>query len=105
MEKMKNSRSERRQHGALNGKKADNDFNKKRFTDEITMSKGKSMVDSSSTQADDVGKGNKKKLVVSKLKLNLKAAKDQASKWTVDPKPNPKTPVKPKSKEAESSRL
>ncbi|GJW21541.1 hypothetical protein Tco_0032163 [Tanacetum coccineum] len=31
IEKMKDSRSERRQHGALNGKKADNDFNKKRY--------------------------------------------------------------------------
>ncbi|GJR64987.1 hypothetical protein Tco_0011052 [Tanacetum coccineum] len=31
MVKMKDSRSERRQHGALNGKKADNDFNKKRY--------------------------------------------------------------------------
>ncbi|GJU68178.1 alpha-mannosidase I MNS5, partial [Tanacetum coccineum] len=49
--------------------------------------------------------GNKKKIIVCKLKLNLKAAKDQASKRKVDPKPNPKTPVKPKSKEAASSRL
>ncbi|GJR27808.1 ribonuclease H-like domain-containing protein [Tanacetum coccineum] len=48
---------------------------------------------------------NKKKIVVSKLKLNSKAAKDQASKRTVDPKLNPKTFVKPKSNEAESSRL
>ncbi|GKB70726.1 hypothetical protein Tco_0932138, partial [Tanacetum coccineum] len=33
MVKMKDSRSEkeRRRHGALNGKKADNDFNKKRY--------------------------------------------------------------------------
>nr|GEU31127.1 hypothetical protein [Tanacetum cinerariifolium] len=49
--------------------------------------------------------GNKKKIVVSKLKLNSKAAKDQASKRTVDLKLNPKTLVKPKSNEAESSRL
>ncbi|GJS60847.1 hypothetical protein Tco_0655631, partial [Tanacetum coccineum] len=48
---------------------------------------------------------NKKKMVVSKLKLNSKAVKDQTSKRTVDPKLNPMTLVKPKSKEAESSRL
>ncbi|GJW70208.1 hypothetical protein Tco_0127125 [Tanacetum coccineum] len=111
--------------------------------DELVASKGKSKVDSSSTQVDDddyvmhdelkpmtksftdslselgnlkvlenlpqVYNGsaltldeslsrNKKKIIVCKLKLNLKAEKDQASKRKVNPKPNPKTPVKPKLK-------
>ncbi|GKC74997.1 hypothetical protein Tco_1125771 [Tanacetum coccineum] len=33
------------------------------------------------------------KTIGDKLKLKLKAAKDQATKKTVDPKPNPKTPL------------
>ncbi|GJW97057.1 hypothetical protein Tco_0178865 [Tanacetum coccineum] len=77
----------------------------KDIRDEIAASKRKSDLDSSSTQVDDDDDGNKKKIVVSKLKLNSKAAKHQASKRTVDPKLNPNTLVKPKSKEAESSRL
>ncbi|GJW49070.1 hypothetical protein Tco_0090421 [Tanacetum coccineum] len=43
----------------------------------------------------------KNKPVGHKLKLNLKAAKE-ATKKTVDLKPNPKTPDKPKSKEVDS---
>ncbi|GJW12825.1 hypothetical protein Tco_1578652 [Tanacetum coccineum] len=72
-------------------------------SDEIAASKDTSKIDSSSVQiADVVTSGSvKNKPVGHKLKLNLKAAKE-ATKKTVDLKPNPKTPVKPKSKEVDS---
>ncbi|GKC78479.1 hypothetical protein Tco_1129253 [Tanacetum coccineum] len=61
------------------------------------MDECKSKVDSSSAQAEDGGYVKKKsddvKTVGDKLKLKLKAAKDQATKKTADPKPNPKTPL------------
>ncbi|GJZ14166.1 ribonuclease H-like domain-containing protein [Tanacetum coccineum] len=68
-------------------------------------SKTEEKVEETGESDDDMGFSNKKKIVVSKLKLNSKDAKDQASKRTVDLKLNPKTLVKPKSKEAKSSRL
>ncbi|GJU31307.1 hypothetical protein Tco_1174896 [Tanacetum coccineum] len=69
-------------------------------SEEIAASKDTSKVDSSSFQIADVVTGGsvKNKTVGHKLKLNLKAAKE-ATKKTVDLKPNPKTHVKPKSKE------
>ncbi|GJW10624.1 hypothetical protein Tco_1576451 [Tanacetum coccineum] len=99
-------------------------------SDEIAASKDTSKVDSSSVQIADVvttkvveycysvsfidilglltislrfdaGGSIKNKPVGHKLKLNLKAAKE-ATKKTVDLKPNPKTPDKPKSKEVDS---
>ncbi|GJT44821.1 hypothetical protein Tco_0953536 [Tanacetum coccineum] len=62
-----------------------------------TTYKGPSLLDEES----DDGGSVKNKPVGHKLKLNLKAAKE-ATKKTVDLKPNPKTPVKPKSKEVDS---